>query len=331
MCFACGWVLYAGRLHSTALVLQQGMNAENKSSQLTRTAQTHIEAFADALWAERGLSSHTLNAYRSDLQGLAQWLAKRGIALLDAKRQDLLEYIAYRAAGGLSARTSARQLSSLRRFFRYQIRSNVLKNDPTADIPSPRIGRPLPHSISESQVEALLKAPDVKTDMGLRDRSMLELMYATGLRVSELITLTVHQVSQQQGVIRVVGKGGKERLVPVGEEALHWLQRYLAEARPELLKGRLSDYLFPSRKSERMTRQNFWHIIRRYALVAEIPGDLSPHGLRHAFATHLLNHGADLRVVQMLLGHGDLSTTQIYTHVARARLKSLHGQHHPRG
>ncbi len=297
---------------------------------LVRASQARIEAFADALWAERGLSTHTLNAYRSDLQSLASWLATRGQDVMQAERQDLLEYIAWRSPT-LSPRTSARQLSSLRRFYRYQVRTAALSIDPSADIPSPRTGRPLPHSISEGQIEALLKAPNVKTELGLRDRSMLELMYATGLRVSELVTLTVHQVSQQQGVIRVVGKGGKERLVPVGEEALHWLQRYFKEARPDLLKGRISDYLFPSRKSERMTRQNFWHIIRRYAQVAEIPGDLSPHGLRHAFATHLLNHGADLRVVQMLLGHGDLSTTQIYTHVARARLKSLHGQHHPRG
>ena len=307
------------------------MPSDSRQTDTIAKSQAQIEAFTDALWAERGLSTHTLNAYRSDLQGLASWLAKRGRLLLQAERFDLLEYIGYRAAQGLSARTSARQLSSLRRFYRYQVRTNVLSVDPSGDIPSPRMGRPLPHSISESQIEALLKAPNVKTELGMRDRSMLELMYATGLRVSELVNLTVHQVSQQQGVVRVVGKGGKERLVPVGEEALHWLQRYVAEARPELLKGRISDYLFPSRKSERMTRQNFWHIIRRYALVAEIPGKLSPHGLRHAFATHLLNHGADLRVVQMLLGHGDLSTTQIYTHVARARLKSLHGQHHPRG
>ncbi len=307
------------------------MTQDEQSSAIIRESQGRIEAFTDALWAERGLSSHTLNAYRSDLQGLAQWLAARGRKLMQAERGDLLEYIASRASQGVSARTSARQLSSLRRFFRYWVRSGALQQDPTTDIPSPRMGRPLPHSISEAQIEALLAAPDTKTALGMRDRSMLELMYATGLRVSELVTLTVHQLSQQQGVLRVVGKGGKERLVPVGEEALHWLQRYLNEARPDLLNGRLSDYLFPSRKSERMTRQNFWHIIRRYAQAARIPGDLSPHGLRHAFATHLLNHGADLRVVQLLLGHSDLSTTQIYTHVARARLKSLHGQHHPRG
>ncbi|MGB1581963.1 MAG: site-specific tyrosine recombinase XerD, partial [Nevskiales bacterium] len=234
-------------------------------------------------------------------------------------------------ASGVSARTSARQLSSLRRFYRYQLRVGAIQVDPTQDIPSPSLGRPLPKTISEQQVEDLLAAPNVDDPLGLRDRSMLELMYATGLRVSELVTLTVPQLSQQQGVLRVVGKGGKERLVPIGEEALHWLQRYLLQARTELMKGRASDYLFPSRKAEHMTRQNFWHIIRRYAQAAGIRSELSPHGLRHAFATHLLNHGADLRVVQMLLGHSDLSTTQIYTHVARARLKSLHAQHHPRG
>lgn len=290
-----------------------------------------IEHFADAIWAERGLADRTLEAYRRDLQQWADWLhAGRSRPLLDASQADLLDYAAAQHSQ-VSARTAARRLSSLRSFYRYAVRSGLIKVDPTQDIVSPKLPRPLPKSLTEEQVDALLDAPDTDTALGLRDRAMLETLYATGLRVSELVRLQLHQINLVQGVVQVVGKGGKERLVPLGEAAQEWVQRYFDEARAGLIRGRMSDYLFPSRRADYMTRQNFWHIIRRYAKQAGIKSELSPHGLRHAFATHLLNHGADLRVVQMLLGHADLSTTQIYTHVARARLKSLHEKHHPRG
>ena len=289
-----------------------------------------IEAFLDAVWSEHGLADATLAAYRSDLVQVARWLPE-DVPLLAAGRMHLLDYLAHRNAPGSSPRSAARLLSSLRRFYRWAVRDGRRRDDPTALIEMPRQGRPLPKTLSERDVEALLAAPDTDTDLGLRDRAMLELLYATGLRVSELVRLQVHQVNRRQGVVQVVGKGGRERLVPVGDTALDWLGAYLRRARPALLDGREADALFPTRRGTAMTRQNFWHLIRRYAAAAGIRVELSPHGLRHAFATHLLNHGADLRVVQMLLGHADLSTTQIYTHVARARLQALHAEHHPRG
>ncbi len=304
--------------------------SESRPSPSLEKAEALIERFADAIWAERGLSDKTLEAYRRDLMQWAQWLDKRGHSLTAASQADLLGYIGERFSQ-VAARTAARGLSSLRRFYRYAVRVGWVSQDPTQDISSPKLPRSLPKTLNEADVESLLNAPDTDTALGMRDRAMLETLYATGLRVSELVGLQLHQVNLVQGVVQVVGKGGRERLVPLGETAQAWLQQYYDEARRELMKGRMSDYLFPSRRANYMTRQNFWHIIRRYAKQAEIQSDLSPHGLRHAFATHLLNHGADLRVVQMLLGHADLSTTQIYTHVARARLKSLHAEHHPRG
>ncbi len=297
---------------------------------IAREDEAEIEAFLDAIWAEYGLADRTLAAYRSDLVQFARWLLQRR-PVAQARREDLLDYLAECNAPGSSARTAARRLSSLRRYYRHQVREKRRDDDPTALIEMPRIGRSLPKTLSEADVESLLKAPATDADLGLRDRAMLELMYATGLRVSELVGLDIHQVNLRQGVVMVLGKGGRERLVPVGETAQDWLQRYLRQARGLLLGNARSDSLFVTRRGSSMTRQNFWHLIRRYAKIACIRSDLSPHGLRHAFATHLLNHGADLRVVQMLLGHADLSTTQIYTHVARARLQSLHEQHHPRG
>ncbi len=294
--------------------------------------QIAIEAFLDALWMESGLSANTLSAYRSDLVGIAAWLAGRSQTLLTVQHGDVLDYLSLRAKAHARARSVARLMSCLRRFYQYQVREGRLQTDPTARIESPRLGRPLPTSLTEAQVEALLAAPPVDEVLGLRDRAMLELLYASGLRVSELVTLQVTQLNLSQGVVRVTGKGGKERLVPVGEESLMWLERYLREARPQMLKGQGCDTLFITQRSAGMTRQAFWCLIKRYGLSASIDiNRLSPHTLRHCFATHLLNHGADLRVLQMLLGHSDLSTTQIYTHVAKERLKGLHAQHHPRG
>ena len=291
-----------------------------------------IERFCDAIWLQEGLSANTLDAYRRDLEGLSRWLAPRGTTLISASRGDLLEYLSGCAGKGASPRTTARLLSSLRRFYGYLVREERIKTDPTVLIDSPKIGRPLPKSLSEEQVEKLLQSPDIATHYGLRDRAMLETLYATGLRVSELVGLTLSQVSLTQGVVRVIGKGDKERLVPMGEEAISWISRYLAEGRPRLVRSRSTDALFATARGGPMTRQAFWHNLKVHTRTAGIePKKLSPHTLRHAFATHLLNHGADLRVVQMLLGHADLSTTQIYTHVAQARLKSLHEQHHPRG
>ncbi len=290
-----------------------------------------IENFADALWMERGLSVNTLSAYRSDLAAFAGWLCQQRAALLDARRDQLLSYLATRVQQGTRPRTTARLLSSLRRFYRYLVREGRLTEDPSARIDAPKLGRSLPKSLTEAEVESLLAVPKTDTPLGLRDRTMLEVLYASGLRVSELVGLTLDQVNLRQGVVRVVGKGSKERLVPLGEEAVAWLERYLAEARHDLVQGRLNDALFPTRRGAAMTRQAFWQLIKRYAKQAGISKPLSPHTLRHAFATHLLNHGADLRVVQLLLGHSDLSTTQIYTHVARERLKDLHARHHPRG
>ena len=290
-----------------------------------------IDKFLDTIWMERGLSVNTLGAYRADLMALQRWLAKKDISLIFATRADLLAFIAWRAKEGAKPRSTARQLSSFRRFYRFLLREGVIAEDPTLKIEMPKIGRSLPRSLTESEVESLLAAPDTSDPLGHRDRTMLEVLYATGLRVSELINLKQSEINLNQGVLRVTGKGERERLIPLGDEAQNWLRDFIAGPRVEILLERQTDYLFPTRRGDRMTRQAFWHIIKRYTKKAEIEGKLSPHTLRHAFATHLLNNGADLRVVQMLLGHSDLSTTQIYTHVARARMKELHSQHHPRG
>ena len=290
-----------------------------------------IDRFLDAIWMERGLSKNTLAAYRADLMALTRWLAERKTLTADADKADLLAFIASRVQGGARPRSTARQLSSFRRFFRWLLSENTITEDPTAQIQMPKIGRTLPKSLSEKEVESLLAAPDANDPLGFRDRTMLEVLYATGLRVSELITLKISQINLNQGVLRIVGKGDRERLIPLGEVCQDWIQRFIAGSRSEILLERQTDFLFPTRRGDKMTRQAFWHIIKRYASKAKIGKDLSPHTLRHAFATHLLNHGADLRVVQMLLGHSDLSTTQIYTHVARERLKDMHGRHHPRG
>ncbi len=291
-----------------------------------------IDEFCDALWLEDGLSRNTLDAYRRDLSQLAAWLKKEQVKALEAAgHADLLGYLAYKVRGKARATTTSRQLSSLKRFYRYCLRQGKIKADPTLRIDSPKLPRPLPKSLTEEDVEGLLAAPAVEQALGLRDKAMLETLYASGLRVSELVTLKLGQVSQDMGVVRVMGKGSKERLVPLGEEALAWIRRYLKEARPALLGVRSSDDLFVTARGAAMTRQMFWHLLRRHALKAGLKKPISPHTLRHAFATHLSNHGADLRVVQLLLGHSDISTTQIYTHVARERLKQLHAKHHPRG
>ena len=285
-----------------------------------------MDAFCDALWLEDGLAKNTLESYRRDLAQLAVFL--EGRALVQAREQDLFGFLAARRGRSSSA---ARMLSTLKRFYRYCLRERAIRADPTLKLDPPRRTPRFPRSLSESDVEALLAAPDVATPRGLRDRAMLEVLYAAGLRVSELVGLKIFEASLDAGVVRVFGKGSKERLVPLGEEAVSWVQRYLADARPTLLGKRQSDALFVTERGAGMTRQAFWYLIKRYGARA-IPGKaLSPHVLRHAFATHLINHGADLRVVQMLLGHADISTTQIYTHVARERLKALHAKHHPRG
>jgi integrase/recombinase XerD len=306
------------------------MREENNS--LNSTDQTAIEHFIDHLWMERGLSDNTLNAYRTDLQGFSRWLSQNGGGvLLEVDRQQLLSYLASRVHEGARPRTTARLISSMKRFYQYWIREQRLDTDPSDKIEPPKLGRSLPQALTEAEVEALLMAPDTKDPLGIRDRAMLELMYATGVRVSELVSLKITEVNLRQGVLRTQGKGSKERLVPMGEEAANWLIRYQQEARSALLKGTVHEALFVTRRKEAMTRQAFWYLIKRYASAAGIRKPLSPHTIRHCFATHLLNHGADLRAVQMLLGHSDLSTTQIYTHVATERLKNLHAQHHPRG
>ncbi len=290
-----------------------------------------IDRFLDAIWMERGLSENTLGAYRADLLALTQRLGQRGVHLRDAARADVLDYIAWRVEGGAKPRSTARQLSSFRRFYRYLLREGVIAQDPTADIAMPKIGRALPQSLTEDEVESLLAAPNVTEPLGHRDRAMLEVLYATGVRVSELINLRIAQVNLNQGVLRIIGKGDRERLIPLGDEAQDWLREFIGGPRLEILLERQTEFLFPTRRGDRMTRQAFWHIIKRYAKKAGVNKKLSPHTVRHAFATHLLNNGADLRVVQLLLGHSDVSTTQIYTHVARERMKELHSRHHPRG
>lgn len=290
-----------------------------------------VDLFLDATWAERGLSRNTLRGYRYDLAQLADHLRRAGRPLAAAKREDLLNFLATQLQAGRSPRTLSRYLSSFRQFYRWLLREGRIRKDPTALIESPRLGRGLPKALSEQQVTDLLEAPDTGAPLGLRDRTMLELMYASGLRVSELVGLELASVNLNQGVVRITGKGNKERLVPLGEEAMDWLRRYLREARPALMGGRDCPLVFVTARRDGMTRQAFWYAIRKHARAAGIAQTVSPHMLRHSFATHLLNHGADLRVVQLLLGHSDLSTTQIYTHIAREGLKKLHSKHHPRG
>lgn len=297
----------------------------------TNESQELKERFLDALWLEHGLSENTLKAYRTDLDALGHHLSGQGVGLAAALPHHLHEFLHAMFQRNVSARTVARYLSTLRRFYRFLLRENVIRQDPTSEIVAPKLGRSLPNSLTEQEVEDLLAAPDTGTDLGSRDRAMLELFYATGLRVSELVNLRVVELDISTGVVRVMGKGGKERLVPLGEAAIDYVKRYLDHSRNDLLHGRRSDALFVTKRGGPMTRQACWQMIKRYGLVAGVRTPLSPHTLRHAFATHLLNHGADLRSVQMLLGHSDLSTTQIYTHVAQERLKRLHEKHHPRG
>ena len=294
--------------------------------------QALIDAFLDALWLEKGLSENTLKSYRHDLEKLGDWVSGQGTTLLTLRRADMNTYLSYRMQRGLKARSTARCLSCVRAFYRYLLRENKIDVDPTLQVENPKLGRPLPDTLTEADVEKLLAAPDTSSPIGMRDRTMLEVLYACGLRVSELTNLKMSEINLRQGVVRIVGKGSKERLVPLCEEAISWLNRYLQEARNELLKKNLAqDTVFPSNRGSVMTRQTFWHRLKEHARHAGITKKLSPHTLRHAFATHLLNHGADLRVVQLLLGHSDLSTTQIYTHIAQHRMKELHQEHHPRG
>ncbi|MFL3022927.1 MAG: site-specific tyrosine recombinase XerD [Methylophilaceae bacterium] len=290
-----------------------------------------IDQFIDHLWLEDGLSKNTLNSYRFDLLIFVSWLAEtKKIELLDVSELEIQEFLAFKFPTSKS-RSISRLLATLRRFFRFLLRENKIKEDPTLKIQTPKIPKSLPKSLSEDEVEGLLEAPDIKTDVGMRDRSMLELLYACGLRVSELVGIQLTEVILSDGVIRVTGKGSKTRLVPMGEEAVDWIKKYLVESRQNILNKQTSKFLFVTNRGGEMTRQAFWYLIKKYALMANIDKPMSPHILRHAFATHLINHGADLRVVQMLLGHSDISTTQIYTHVARERLKKLHQEHHPRG
>ena len=303
-------------------------NADKHNNEIEGASQ--IDTFIDHLWLEDGLSKNTLESYRADLSQFNVWLNKQQIQLLAVSQGDIQQYLSIKFPQS-KPRSISRLIASLRRFYRYALREHLIEADPTLQIESPKLPRSLPKSLNEQEVTELLNAPDINQPIGLRDRAMLELLYASGLRVSELVTIKVNEVSTQDGVVRVTGKGSKTRLVPMGEEAADWIDKYLNYARPEILKRQLCDALFVTNRGEMMTRQAFWYLIKRYALIAGINKHMSPHVLRHAFATHLLNHGADLRVVQMLLGHSDISTTQIYTHVARERLKQLHSDHHPRG
>jgi len=297
---------------------------------LSPESSAELDIFIDHLWLEDGLSKNTLQSYRLDLMSFALWAQGQHRSLLAVGSADIQQYLAVQFPQS-KPRSISRLIASLRRFYRYCLRENKISADPTLQIESPKLPRSLPKSLNEDEVLALLNAPNLNEPTGLRDRAMLELLYACGLRVSELVSIKTTEVSVSDAVVRVTGKGSKTRLVPMGEEAADWISRYLREARPEILQKRLSDALFVTNRGEAMTRQAFWYLIKRYALLAGIAKHMSPHVLRHAFATHLLNHGADLRVVQMLLGHSDISTTQIYTYVARERLKKLHSQHHPRG
>ncbi len=292
--------------------------------------EIRIDAFLDSIWLQAGLSENTLSSYRQDLKHFALYLSSLNLTLLLVDRAELRDYLEYRGRDG-SRRTVSRSLSTLKRFYRFCVAEGELQMDPTADMTAPQIAKSLPKTLSEREVERLIETPDVNEDLGLRDRAMLETLYATGLRVSELVGLTMSEIDLVAGYCRVFGKGSKERLVPLGEQAVDWIDRYLAESRDSLLANRNSDALFLTRRASAMSRQGFWQNIKRYALLAGISQSLSPHTLRHAFATHLLNRGADLRSVQMLLGHSSLSTTQIYTHIANARLQTLHQKHHPRG
>jgi integrase/recombinase XerD len=308
------------------------MSIMSRFDKLSEIEQQRIEQFSDFLWMEHGLSQNTIAAYRNDLSLSAHWLHQRGTDLYSASAIDLQGLLTTLFEGGGQTRSAARLLSSLRRFYRYLLREDLVKVDPTQLLESPKSEHKIPSTLNEQQVELLLDAPDTETELGLRDRAMLELLYATGLRVSELVSLQMSQVSLEPGVLRIIGKGNKERLVPVGETALDYLVQYVRNARPSLMHDRTAvDAVFVTRRGASMTRQAFWYMIKRYAAKASIsPQMLSPHTLRHAFATHLLNHGADLRVVQMLLGHSDISTTQIYTHVADQRLRDIYQKHHPR-
>ena len=291
-----------------------------------------LDAYLDQLWLEKGLSRNTLESYGRDLRFFAAWLETQGRGLLLADRSDLLNYLNHRSSIGVASRSVARGLSAIRSFYKYLLRENRIVEDPTLRIDNPKLGRKLPDTLSESEVDALLAAPNTASAVGYRDRTMLELLYATGLRVTELVTLEMNDLNLRQGVLRVMGKGGKERLVPMGDEAMAWVEGFIRDHRSSLMRRSESEaVLFPSNRGREMTRQAFWYLIKRHAAEAGIRHSLSPHSLRHAFATHLVNHGADLRVVQLLLGHSDLSTTQIYTHVAKQRMQALHAAHHPRG
>ncbi len=293
-----------------------------------------LDEFSDTLWLEDGLSHNTLESYRNDLRQFGNWLTEHrqsGRELIEATHTDLLEFLAHRVETKVKASTASREVSSLKRFYRFLLRKGRIHVDPSLNISTPKIARHLPTTLTEKDVEMLLAAPDINQPLGVRDRAMLEVLYASGLRVSELVNLKTSQLSEDMGVVHVRGKGDKERLAPLGEEALIWLNRYNRQVKPMLLNGKVSDAVFVTTRGSGMTRQAFWYLIKRHAKNAGIEKSLSPHTLRHAFATHLLNHGADLRVVQLLLGHADISTTQIYTHIARERLKQLHTQHHPRG
>ena len=288
---------------------------------------TLVDRFIDSLWLEDGLSKNTLESYRYDLKNFSIWYKKD---LIEVTQSNIQEYLAFKFPSSKS-RSISRLLATLRRFYRYLLREKIIKEDPTLMIEMPKQSKTLPKSLNEEEVENLLNAPNIYQDQGLRDRAMLELLYACGLRVTELVSILLTELSMNDGVIRITGKGNKTRLVPLGEEAMSWINKYLTHARDQILKEKNSKFLFVTNRGEAMTRQTFWHIIKKYAFAAGIQKSISPHVLRHAFATHLLNHGADLRVVQMLLGHSDISTTQIYTHIAKERLKDLHEKHHPRG
>ena len=291
-----------------------------------------LDAFIDNIWIEKGLSQNTLDSYRSDLEQFSKWLKKNNLSYLKTSKKEILSYLSFLFQKGLGSKTVARKLSSLKSFFRYLVFKSIIQNDPSSEVETPKLLKSIPKSISEKEVEALLAAPDEKTDIGLRDKTMIETLYSCGLRISELTNLELLNLNLRQGVIRVIGKGQKERLVPMGDQLIALLELYISSSRKNLLDKRHSDFLFLSTRGQRMTRQSFWHRIKHYCLASGFePDKISPHVLRHAFATHLLNNGADLRVVQLLLGHSDLNTTQIYTEVARQRLKRLHTEHHPRG
>ena len=291
-----------------------------------------LDAFIDNIWIEKGLSQNTLDSYRSDLEQFSTWLEKNNLSYIKTSKKEILAYLSFLFQKGLGSKTVARKLSSLKSFFRYLVFKSIITNDPSSEVETPKLLKSIPKSISEKEVEALLAAPDEKTDIGLRDKTMIETLYSCGLRISELTNLELLNLNLRQGVIRVIGKGQKERLVPMGDQLISLLELYISSSRKNLLNKRHSDFLFLSTRGQRMTRQSFWHRIKHYCLSSGFePDKISPHVLRHAFATHLLNNGADLRVVQLLLGHSDLNTTQIYTEVARQRLKRLHTEHHPRG